>query len=221
MSRHVARRRFGAGWFGRGRTRALLCLGVVAVLGATGTVAYWTDTGTITSGTVATGTLDLTAGPSTGSEGLGGTGPNNYAHTALALSNMAPGESLAKNLVLRNSGSAALKFNLRIRTTSNDLSGTNGLQVQVYDGATAGTVTGSVAEGNRNQPCNGGTLVQTISASVTASGNVFVTDPRLPTTGATRNLCLRVSLPTGAPNSFQGKSTKVVLVPDARQVAAP
>lgn len=220
MSRHAApRRRFG-GWFGRGRTRALLALGTFAALAVTSTSAYWTDTGTVSGATVTSGTLDLTAGPTTGAEFLGGTGPNSWNSGLLAVSDLTPGESTASAFVVRNSGTAPLRFNAKVRSTTNDLtSGTVGLQIQVYDNGAASN-SGTQAAGNRSGSCTG-TLAFTGFVSTTSSADVFGTAIALTTTGATRNVCLRALLSSSAPNALQDKSTQVVLDLSAAQVNAP
>ena len=41
------------------RTRALLSMGVVLGLGSVTTLAYWTDSATLTGGSFASGTIDL------------------------------------------------------------------------------------------------------------------------------------------------------------------
>lgn len=215
----VAGRWFGGRWFGRGRTRALLSLGVLAALGATSTSAYWTDEASVTSGPISSATLDLTAGPSTGSEFLTGTGPNNWSYAALTLTDMVPGESVSKTVVVRNSGTAPFKFNATVQSSTNDLtSGSSGLQVVIVDQSTAAAPTGTQAGGDRAGGCTGGTQVFSGFVSTTASGNILPADVALATAGATRSLCVRVVLNSAAPNSLQGKTTTVVLSLSASQL---
>lgn len=215
----VTSRWFGGRWFGRGRTRALLSLGVLAALGATSTSAYWTDEATVASGPISSATLDLTAGPSTGSEFLTGTGPNNWNYAALTLTDMVPGESVSKTVVVRNSGTAPFKFNATVQSSTNDLtSGSLGLQVVIVDQSSAAAPTGTQAGGNRAGTCTGGTQVFSGFVSTTPSGNVLPTDVALATAGATRSLCVQVALNSGAPNSLQGKTTTVVLSLSATQL---
>lgn len=221
--RPAPRRRADVGgrWFGDGRTRALLCLGVVAGLAVTSTSAYWTDEATIAGGAITTGTLDLTAGPTTGAEQLTGTGPNTWASGLLAISSVVPGESTAATFVVRNSGTAPLRFNATVRASTAALtSGSNGLQVQVYDNGTTATNTGTQAGADRTGSCNG-TLVHTSYVTTTASTDVFAVDVALASTGTTRNLCLRAWLSTAAPTTLQGGSTSVVIDLRAAQVSAP
>lgn len=212
---------FGGRWFGRGRTRALLCLGVLAALGVTSTSAYWTDDASITSGPITSATLDLTAGPSTGSEFLSGLGPNNWTYSTLTLTDMIPGESVSKTVVLRNSGSAPFRFNATVKTSTNDLfSAAQGLQVVIFDQSAAASQTGTQAGGNRAGTCTGASQVQVYSdfVSTTASANVFPSDVTLATNGATRSICVRVVLSSSAPNGLQGKTTTVVLNLSATQL---
>lgn len=219
MSEHAGPRRRGA-WFGHGRTRALLTLGLMAALGVTSTAAYWVDSGTVTGATISTGTLDLTAGATTGAENLGGSGPNNWNSGQLSISNLVPGESVAASFVVRNSGTAPLRYNAKVRSTTNDLtSGTTGLQVQVFDNGAASN-TGTQASSNRTGSCTG-TSVFNGSVSTTPTGSLLSPEPQLTTTGATRTLCVKAMLPTTAPSALQGKSTQVVVELTATQVNAP
>lgn len=63
------------------RVRALLSLGIVLGFGATSTLAYWTDTATVTGGTFTAGTLDLQVNDAQGN-------PTAYALTSLAMADM-------------------------------------------------------------------------------------------------------------------------------------
>lgn len=213
--RHSASR-----WTGRGRKRALLSLGGLVVLLIGSTTAYWTDEATITAGPIATGTLDLTAGTTTGAEQL--VNPQStWSSGLLAITDLVPNESIAATFVVRNSGSVPLRFNGTVRSSSNALtSASSGLQVNVYDNATTATNTGTQAAGTRSGTCNG-SLVFSGYVSTTASGNVFPSDIALAATGVTRNVCLRAWLNSAAPNALQSGSTQVVLTLSAAQVNAP
>ncbi|HWJ82689.1 MAG TPA: SipW-dependent-type signal peptide-containing protein [Nocardioides sp.] len=219
MGSHAAPRQ--RKWFGRGRTRALLSLGVVALLFVGGTGAYWTDDATVTGGPISTATLDLTAGPTTGAENLNGTGPNDWSSGILGITDLVPNESIAATFVVRNSGTAPLRFNATVATTNNNLTSASvGLQVQVYDNGTTATNTGTQAAGTRSGTCNG-TQVYSGYVSTTASAAVYPADIQLTSTGATRNVCVRAWLNSAAGNTLQGKSTQVVLSLSAKQVNAP
>ena len=215
------------------RIKAVLCLGVVVCLGTTGTWASWSDKGTITGAAIQTGTLDLTAGPTTGAENLVGAGStngsdaaSNWDYSTLGITDMTPGESISKMVVVRNSGTAAFTVNGTVTTTTNDLtSGTAGLQVQVFDQATGATSSTNATTGFRTAACTGGTQVYSQYVSTTSTGTaIFATAPTLTKT-QTRSLCVRVVLDTNAPNALQStstvtKSTKVVLKLDATQVTS-
>lgn len=140
-------------------------------------------------------------------------------HRARARSDR-PGESVSRTVVVRNSGTAPFTFNLTVASTTDGLlSGTDGLQVQVYDNSTAATNTGSKANGNRAGTCSGSATL-TRWVSTTPSGNLYATPPTLTTT-QTRNLCVRAWLSTTAPNALQSnpatKSTQLVFAVSATQ----
>lgn len=218
LRRHGRRR-----WFGQGRTRALLATGIMFGLGATGTYAFWTDQGTISSAELQSGTLDLTARESSGgSDNLTGTGPNNWNYTALNINDMLPNESISRTVVIRNSGSTPFRFNATVASSDNDLtSGSNGLQVIVFDNSTAASQTGSQSAGNRAGTCSGGSQVFSGFVSTSSSSNIFGSDVSLPNNADTRSLCVRVVLNSNAPNSLQDESTDVVLTFNATQLGAP
>jgi alternate signal-mediated exported protein len=212
-------------WFGQGRTRALMATGILFGLGATATYAYWSDSGTVTAGPITSGTLDMTARDSAGgSDNLQGTGPNNWNYTAFSISDLIPGESMSKTLVVRNSGNAPFRINATVASSNNNLtSGSNGLQVIIFDNSTAGIQTGTQAGGNRGGPCSGGTQVYSGYVSTTQSANLYTVaaSPQLPNTGDTRSYCVRAILDSSATNSLQTKSTNVVISLSAAQLGSP
>lgn len=219
MGSHAAPRRRFLG-LGSVQIRLLLCLGVFAIPAGVGTMAYWTDTATIQSGTIESGTLDLTVGASVEDSGyLPGQG-GTFEYSQLTIGNLIPGESLARPFVVRNSGTVAFTYNASVATETNDLvSGANGLTVDVYvDGASSNS--GTEAAGNRSGTCTG-TLVKSQAVS-TSTGTIDLheTDQNL-AADATRTYCARIVLPSGAPNALQGKSTTLIVALDAVQVGAP
>lgn len=224
VSRHRDGRRIrrGPAWRST-RVRAALGLGIVLSLGASSTLAYWTDEATIASDTFTSGTLDLTAGPSTGSENLTGQGPNTWSYTALTLSSMIPGDSVSKTVVLKNSGNAPFRINGTVTSTTNDLvsvPATQGLQVIVVDQATAVTET-TDANGVRTGGCTAGTAVYTQNVTTTSTTtNIYSAPPSL-VAGATRSVCVRVILSSTAPNALQTKTTSIRLNLVATQLGAP
>lgn len=203
------------------KVRALLCLGIFAVPAATGTMAYWTDEATIKSGTLKAGTLDLTVGATVAdSNNLQGTG-GQYDYSTLTISNLVPGESIARPFVVRNFGTTALTFNGFIYTTNNDLvSVAGGLRVAIYAGGTP-TDTGTEAAGNRSGTCPNGTLLRDQAVSMTTNNVGIEPSAFLLAPGTTRSYCALIRLDAAAPNALQGKITQLVIRLDAKQVGAP
>jgi len=94
--------------------RLLLSLGLVLGFGAIGTVAYWSDEATLATGSITSGSLDLQVGgldPQTGNVAWQAVGADElWRYSVRELDNVAPGESVAMDLFLRNAGSATLTF---------------------------------------------------------------------------------------------------------------
>ena len=97
MSEHAVRR---GSRLRSPRLRALLGLGLVSVLGATGTFAAWTDNAVVTGTTFTSGTIDLRVD---NQDSL-------PAYTSLNLATMVPGNSTAAVLTIKNNGTAPLKY---------------------------------------------------------------------------------------------------------------
>jgi predicted ribosomally synthesized peptide with SipW-like signal peptide len=198
----------------------------VVGLGATGTLAYWTDDATINAGEFTSGTLDLTAGPTTGSENLTGTGPNTWSYGTFTLTGMIPGDSVSKTIVLRNSGDAPLRVNGTVTSTTNDLTTTApanlGIQIVIVDQAAATAATTDATTGVRTGGCSpASTPVYSQFVSTTSTGtNIFATAPSLLST-QTRSLCVRAVLSPSAPNGLQTRSTTIKIDLTATQVGAP
>lgn len=105
--------------------RLLFSVGLVLGFGAIGTMAYWSDNATLTSGTITSGSLDLQIGGRNlqgelGWEPAGENGVLEYA--VVELDNVAPGESVAMELHVRNAGSVPLTFTGTGAASSNDMS---------------------------------------------------------------------------------------------------
>ncbi len=203
--------------------RAVLCVGIFAAPAAVGTMAFWTDTATIKSGTVKAGTLDLTVGNAEGnSSNLQGTG-GTFPYSDLTIAGLVPGESIARPFVVRNFGNTPFTFNGSIFTTNNDLvSGDVGLRVEIYAGGTPPPPdTGTEAGGNRSGTCPGGGLRKGQAVSM-STGTVDI-EPAdiLLAAGMTKSYCARILLHPEAPNTLQGKVTQLVIQLDAKQVGAP
>lgn len=203
------------------KVRAVLCLGIFAAPAAVGTMAYWTDEATIETGTLTSGTLDLTVGSTVeASENLRGPG-GSYEYSTLTIGGLVPGESIARPFVVRNFGTTGFRFNGSIFTSNSDLvSGDNGLQVAIYAGGTP-TDAGSEPGGNRVGTCPGGVLlkkqaVKPSTDTVDIEPSDFLLEP-----GTTRSYCAVIGLGTAAPSSLQNKITRLIITLDAKQVGAP
>ena len=107
VSRRGARRATQRGRTGR---RAivpvlLLSVGVFLSLGGLGTVAYWTDGSTVSSGSISSGSMDLQF-DTNGAAGLGVA----YARNDVTWTNLAPGERKAFNLTVKNVGNPSFTY---------------------------------------------------------------------------------------------------------------
>ena len=182
MHRNLRSRR----WISSTRLRAVLGLGVALGIGATGTLAAWTDDVVISGSTFTAGTLDLQV--------------NNLdtvtGYTSLNLTNMAPGNSNAALLTIKNNGSATLKYTATSVAT-NTVSGKDvaaALAVKVT-GDTA--VTGSGVA----KTCAGTALAGTGSSSL--NGTIITTGRQL-APGASEVLCVQVTFSSSAATGLQG-----------------
>ncbi len=155
MTAHRAPRR-RLGWLGalrERRVRALLCVGCVLGLGGVSTLASWSDTAAIPTGSFASGTLDLMVDGN-----LAGPG-GSYTKSALSMANMVPGESVSVTLIVQSAtGSLPLDY-YATATSTGELS--PGLLWTVVPGATANAPTGSQATGDRSGTCSAGTATVT------------------------------------------------------------
>ena len=199
------------------RTRALLCVGCALGLGAVSSLAYWSDTATIPTGSFVSGSLDLRidgnlAGP-------GGT----YVKTALTLTDMVPGESVSATLVVQ-SPAGTLPFGYYATAMSTGALAP-GLQWTVVPGATANAGTGTQAAGNRAGTCGAGTasvtdLVLTGSSSAVI-GTSAAAGRRPVVAGGSENVCLRVRLDPNAANALQSSTASATFTFTAVQMGAP
>jgi predicted ribosomally synthesized peptide with SipW-like signal peptide len=193
----------------RGRIRALLTLGAALGLGAVGTLAYWSDQATLSTGPISSGILDLTLDGSL--PGQGGT----YTQSSFALSNMIPGESVASAVTVANGGSVTLLYTATA-TAAGGLA--SGLTFQVYAGGTA-TNTGTATAGNRAGTCTGTSTFG--PAVLTGVAQSVIATPRQLASSASESVCVVAALPTTANNSLQGTSATATVVFDAKQLGAP
>jgi predicted ribosomally synthesized peptide with SipW-like signal peptide len=178
-----------------GRLRALLALGTVACLGATGTFAYWSDSVEVSGTEMTSGVLDLqvnNADPLT-------------AFTGLSLSGMYPGTSSAGILTVQNVGTVPLTYTF---TSASSNTALTPLTLKVT-GDTA--VTG---DGTLTQTCPGAAL----SGSGGTIPSAGVSTARTLQPGASETICLQVALGTTSPDSAQGQSTDLAFTFTGNQI---
>lgn len=191
MSSHRAPRRAGTGW----RRAPLAVLAVVAALGSVtslATYASWNDTASVAGTTITSGSLDLKVDDL---DTLPSWSP-------LSMTNLAPGESTAASLTVRNAGTTPFTL-----TATGSASGADLLPVVNLTVVVGGTATTDDLY-PRTETCNGGT--QVYSGTLAGAPTVLPASANLaPTTGGgTAQVCLVATLPStaGNQNGLQNKS---------------
>ncbi|GAA1480089.1 hypothetical protein GCM10009624_05290 [Gordonia sinesedis] len=162
------------------RARALMCIGLLIGLGAVGTLAKWNDEAVATSGTIATGNIDIRAND-----------VKRYTFGQLGMTGMRPGNSKAANLTVGNRGSIPLTYTTRV-TGSGTLAPY--LQVTAYAGGTA-------INANSVGTCTGGTPIGTAKATNGSSVPVVTAARPVGATTGADPLCFVATLSTSAPFS--------------------
>ena len=194
MARHDARHRADrAGWFGQGRTRALLSAGLLLGTGAVATSAYWTDHETATGAPLHSGSLhvDLESNFRVKPETI-----SNWAD--LSLANLVDGTSRAGIMTVKNNSRGHAKLSYRVQAGATNALG-GALKLTVRRG-------GTISSGT----CTGGTLIG--SAGATLNGFNQAMDLTL-TPGQSHDLCLQVSLPAGSNIAPSATSTVTFTFP--------
>ncbi len=199
------------------RVRALLAVGCLLGVGGVTTLASWSDSATVPTGSFASGSLDLLVDGNLA--GPGGT----RVRGDLALADMVPGESVSVTLVVQ-SATGTLPLGYYVTATS-----TGELAPQllwtVVPGATHNTQTGTQANGNRTGTCSAGTPAvtdQVLGASATpVIGTSGAAGRRGLAAGGSENVCLRVQLNPAAGNAFQAKTATATFTVNASQMGAP
>lgn len=189
------------------RLRALLSLGIVLGFGSVSTLAYWTDTATMNTGAITSGSLDLQL--SGNLAGQGGT----WNNSSFAFANMIPGESFALTVpVQRAANSAPFTY-----TATGAASG--GLASHLRWTVTAGSAGSQTvsANGVRTQSCGGTTLASNVTLGGTAA-NVISSARSLSGSNYSENICIRVELPSSATNAAQSQSATASFVFNANQI---
>jgi predicted ribosomally synthesized peptide with SipW-like signal peptide len=194
-----------------------LSLGIVAGLGAVGTLAYWTDEATITSSSFTTGTLDVALNDAlVGAANNGGS----ISDVNFTLTDMIPGESFARTVKVGNAGSVRLNYTAK---AFNAGSLASGLRWTVVAGSTASN-SGSPTAGDRTGSCSvGGTTTATnvmLGTSAGAATTVIATKRTINVTSF-ENVCVIAKVDSGAANALQGTSASATFTFNGTQLGAP
>ncbi|HRA07618.1 SipW-dependent-type signal peptide-containing protein [Microbacterium sp.] len=218
MAKHAAPRRRATRRGPRrrtGRIRAFLTLGIVLGLGSVSTLAYWTDTATISSGTIQSGSLNLQID---GEE-------NVSSSTKLQIANMIPGESVAATIrVDRAPNSIPFTYGAQAVTANSNALAT-ALRFKVYVGGTAGAVTTN-GNGVRSQGC-GGTQIWGGADGLTWTPQAAIITDRASALSTTpvqagvvsEYLCVQAILPSATGTGAQSLSTSATLTFTATQLS--
>lgn len=175
------------------RLRALLGLGVLLGVGATGTFAYWTDDVTITGTTFTAGSIDLQVNNG-----------DSYATTTLAMAAMVPGNTSAELLTVKNNGTAPLKY-----TLTGGLTGTHAADYHTAGALKLTILSGATRSGSGNAAtCTGGSNVYGPTALTNVTSAAIIGTRRGPLAGSGGNevLCFQVTFDAAASTTLQGKT---------------
>jgi len=181
-------------WLRDTRVLAGLSLGAVAAIGVTGTFAFWTDTATITGQTLTSGSIDLKAGADAASAA------DAFTTTTMGATAMVPGNTVAQTLVLKNAGTAPLKWTLA--------GGLGGTDAAAFGTASAMLLT--ITNGTASAGLCSGSVVASVSSvpltSTTTTSIIGTRQALIPGNGGTTSLCLQIKLDDNAPQSLAGKT---------------
>jgi len=190
---------------GRAIAGVAATVGAVVLLTGPGTLAYWADAGSMTSGTFGAGTLDLTLNSNQGN-------PSAWANTTFALSTMVPGEAIANSFPVQNAGTVTFTYTATA-TASGSLA-----PYLTFEAYVGGTATNGTSGGLRTASCSGTSMS---SLTLTASDQTVIGTAQSVAASASQNVCLKATLATTAPSSVQGASATATYTFSAKQVGAP
>lgn len=171
-------------WWTSVPLRAFLSFGLVLGFGSAGTFAYWTDDADVQGITFTAGTVNLE---------LQDDADDTVSFTSLNMSNLIPGQSSAGILKVENTGSVGFTYTATTSVSNSTLA--SALDVKVTTGAVGGTAP--------NLTCGGTQL----SGTATNLSLALVTTARSLASSAFENLCIQVSMPSGASSTLQGLTT--------------
>jgi predicted ribosomally synthesized peptide with SipW-like signal peptide len=189
---------------GRGpATRILASLAVLAVAGATFTVAslaLFTDQETVPGNAFGTGTIDISTSPAT---------------AVVTMSNMAPGDQVTAPMTVSNDGTLELRYAISSTTTEDALAAE--LVLSVKSGVTTCDDANWTADGT---VLYNGVLGTTGTIALVGS-NAQGADAgdRVLAASANEVLCWNVTLPLATSNTFQGSNSTATFTFDAEQTA--
>jgi hypothetical protein len=196
----------------RNRTARKL-LGSLGIVGAAAAVAGMGTFGTFTDSTaplnvsVNSGTLSIALNPA-----------NDTASLPMSVANFVPGDSVSRSVDLVNDGTAAFGSLSLVSTATTssvlDTDKTNGLQLSVQSCAVAWNKT--VVNGAAVYTCAPGAKTVVNGPAVTTAP--IATPASLNPNGVDR-LVVTLSLPAGADNTFQGKTSALSLTFSGNQAA--
>jgi len=187
----------------RPRLRELLALsaGVISVVAlSTGvTSAFWTDSSTVTTGTITAGIMDLQLQTS---RPVGAQGPGTaYDATDITVTGITPAESRSFPVIVTNVGNADFTFSATVARSATATWGfaDGSITVQFF----AGTPDTSDVTYPVQQACSG----PAFAAAQPVEGTNTTAIPNVGlAAGGSRTLCALVTMTSTAPNSDQGKS---------------
>ncbi len=173
-------------------------IGAAAAVAGLGTFGTFTST-TSASATASSGTVVI---------GLGTAGTADNRLT-VASGLIVPGDTIQRQVKLNNTGNQALsQITLTTAATSSSLLDSdpaNGLQLTVQSCPSAWTEAGTAP--GYTYTCAGATTV--IASRPVVGSNVVLTGTSALAAGASDNLLVKLSFPTAADNTFQGKSSTI------------
>lgn len=184
--------------------KVLALVGLVTVVllgGITASWAFWTDSSTVTGGTLTSGSMDMQLsanGTTWGAVGLGTAFDDSSVITA---SNITPSESYAFTLSLRNVGQADFTYTATVIQASPWTFVSTPITVRFYAGGTPSTDTTYPIQ----KTCSGGTALGS-ATTVTSSASSLLTTARRLNAGSSDPLCMEVAMATSADNGNQGQS---------------
>jgi hypothetical protein len=186
----------------RSRT-ARKVLGSLGVVGAAAAVA-----GMGTFGTFTDSTAPLNASVTSGTLSLDLNATNSTATLPMNATGFVPGDSISRSVDLANTGNLAFAgISMTSTATASSLLDTdkaNGLQLSIKSCPVNWTET--VTNGVATYTCSG-TVPATTIASGSAVSNATLSNIASMNAGGTDHLVVTLTLPAGADNTFQGKTS--------------